>query len=486
VNRYVITCVTLSLVFAGLYIADTNGVFKKVGRPIAQIKDSLRTVRRLPNDGLTWDRARKGTQLEIGDTISTGDRAEAKIVFNAGGLLTLDSGSMVVLSGDPEELHLNFLTGGAHLQVTKEGQTKIKIVQPSAKPTKSKRIRAAVEVTWVEQLAQPEVASKRETVIKSELNDPPLMVPTKVALKAPDLLEPKPETRFLYPLRGSQSVAFSWVTVENVKTYHLYVENASGATFYDGDLNNTKYVLENLEPGEYLWSVYSVSESLQFSNSSVTRKFTIDDVPKVEWVGDSQNQTFYYVTPKPSLKAEWTLSAKMSEKSPSFRVTIQSTNNTAQIFVTKNYSKVINLAKDGVYEEKIELISETGAPLSGSSVKKINVLIYPLLPPPKFNAREPASIQATRSGAIELGWVAVPKAQSYAVSIVDSKALLIREGHSRNSSYSTKGLLPGDYFIKLASVDAYGRLGPYGLEKKIHVPDVSDVKGPTFKKFEIK
>jgi len=174
VNRYIFICLSLALISAALFVADTNGVFDKSKHPIAFISESTHTVRRLPNNELTWDRAREGTPLELGDTISTGYRAQVKIVFKAGGLLTLDEGSMVVLSGDLEQLQLNFVTGGAHLQVTQEAKTKIKVVQPVTKVTSSARkIKAPVEVTSLEEEAflnlTPQESSPKKIEFKEAL-----------------------------------------------------------------------------------------------------------------------------------------------------------------------------------------------------------------------------------------------------------------------------------------------------------------------------
>src|SRR6516162_6005428 len=110
-NQIAFLFLFMALVFGGLFTADLQGYFNVAERPVAVLKTSNGTVRRLAKEQLTWDRAQSGTLFGAGDTISTGESARAKLVFYAGGELELDAGAMVVLGDDLQELKLNFVSG---------------------------------------------------------------------------------------------------------------------------------------------------------------------------------------------------------------------------------------------------------------------------------------------------------------------------------------------------------------------------------------
>ncbi len=406
-NRYVFVCVSLSVICAAFFIADTNGVFEKAPHPIAYISQSTRTVRRLPNNELTWDRAREGTPLELGDTISTGYRAQAKIIFKAGGLLTLDEGSMVVLSGDLEQLQLNFVTGGAHLQVTQEAKTKIKVSQPVAPKVArdTRKIRAAVEVSMLEDNEFLDIT-------------PPESAPKRVEFKEvlPGMIQ----------------------------------KNA-------------------IDPAD----------------DAPSQTFEIEKEASVEWL-NAEPETYFYGTPKPSVKAIWKLDTP-SKKKTYFRITFGEVGSDSKITVkTQNFNLEQTLPHDGTISEQVELVSDDEVVLSATPVKEVVVRVAPLLPAPKFSGRLPANLGAARNGSILLSWSEVPGAKAYVIQVKDSHNNNFTTEKRSETSGGVKGLLPGQYKVRLATIDSFNRMGAFGEEKAIIVPELSDVKSPTFKRFEIK
>jgi hypothetical protein len=83
-------------------------------------------------------------------------------------------------------------------------------------------------------------------------------------------------------------------------------------------------------------------------------------------------------------------------------------------------------------------------------------------------------------------WNQVQGAQAYSIQIKDTQGNVVKTIETKTPSSTLKGLLPGDYKISLASVDSYMRAGPFGEERRVHVPDISDLKGPGYKRFEVK
>jgi hypothetical protein len=483
VNRYVFVCLALSIISATLFVADTNGVFDKAHNPIAVVKESVRTVRRLPNNELTWERAREGTQLELGDTISTGDRAQAKIVFNAGGVMTLEAGSMVVLSGSSEELKLNFVAGGAHLEVAKEAKEKIKVVQPLAK-----RIRSAVEVTWLEDKNLLTMISKKAQHPKKTLTSEILPEYRKPELKPPELSDPVTNFHFPFSPNSVTTVKLSWQPVKEAKGYRVYVESDSANVILDEEVQKqTSIAVPDLGPGTYKWSVYSIGEE-STSNSSPTFTFTVDDVPHLEWSDNKVSENFSYVTEQPTLNSKWRLrGGGASATGTYFKISArEDQGGPTLITTTRGFSADQNLSHDGLYHIQVEYLSDDGHSLSLSPVRDVVVSRKPLLPAPQFDSRLPASLTAARNGSVGLYWKDVAGAQGYAIQVRDTQGKTVKTVGSKNSSSTLRGLLPGDYKISVASVDSFERTGPFGEEKTVHVPDISDLRGPAFKRFEVK
>lgn len=128
-NRFVVLFSILTVAFAALFVADLQGRFNVARDPVAILNLADGTVRRLGRSQLTWDRAGAGTLFGMGDTISTGEGAAARLAFYAGGELELDPGAMVVLSGDLDELKLNFVSGKGRVRVTKQTAKKFKVTR---------------------------------------------------------------------------------------------------------------------------------------------------------------------------------------------------------------------------------------------------------------------------------------------------------------------------------------------------------------------
>ena len=479
-NRYVLVCVALSVISATLFVADTNGVFDKAHYPIAVVKESVKTVRRLPNNELTWERAHEGTKLELGDTISTGDRAQAKIVFDAGGIMTLEAGSMVVLSGNPEELKLNFVAGGAHLEVSKEAKEKIKVIQPVAK-----QIRAAVQVTWLEDKNLLSMISKKTLKPKKPQVE---VLPEyhKAELKAPELSEPTQNFHFPFSTTSVTSVKLFWQPASEANGYRVYVESDSMNVILDEEIQNKTWVsVPDLAPGTYKWSVYSVGEE-STSNSSPTFSFTIDDIPHVEWSDNKISENYFYVAELPDLVSAWKLKGGGLAPATYFKISARDDQGALLEKTTREFRAHQSLPHEGLYHIQVAYLTDDGHSLSVSPVRDVSVSRRPLLEPPHFSSRLPANLMAARNGSVGLFWNQVPGAQTYEIQIKDAAGKTIKSIETKLPSNTLKGLLPGDYKISLASVDSYQRKGPFGEERSVHVPDVSDLKGPGYKRFEVK
>ena len=123
--------VSFFLLMAGLsgtlLALDLRGYFNAARNPIAELEYLEGTVKRLGNRQVSWSRASEGTGFALGDTISTGEHARARLTFKVGGQLEIGAGSMVKLRGKGDQIKLSFVTGSARVRVTAESAKKLTI-----------------------------------------------------------------------------------------------------------------------------------------------------------------------------------------------------------------------------------------------------------------------------------------------------------------------------------------------------------------------
>jgi len=141
-NRLVVALfVACSGAFTALFLLDLQGYFTEIREPVAYLEQRVGTVRRLPDRSLTWDRAVEGTRFAMGDAIATGEGASARLVFYGGGELDLETGAMVVLEGDPEELKLDFVSGGGRVRVARQASKKFTVTRGQTEARAARALR---------------------------------------------------------------------------------------------------------------------------------------------------------------------------------------------------------------------------------------------------------------------------------------------------------------------------------------------------------
>jgi len=170
-GAFVLISAVFSGLFATLFVLDLRGFFNLAQDPVAFLKTTNGTVRRLANKELTWDRAEQGTLFGAGDTISTGEMARAKLVFYAGGELDLDAGAMVVLAGNVDELKLDFVSGTGRIRVAKEAAKKITVADTAASRItggSGKNPTSRVQIALVEKMVVPTAPPKQVLSFKAQ------------------------------------------------------------------------------------------------------------------------------------------------------------------------------------------------------------------------------------------------------------------------------------------------------------------------------
>jgi len=289
---------TGGILCAVLFVLDLMGRFNVASVPIAVLKMADGTVKRLGKDQLTWDRALGGTLFGAGDTIATGESARARLTFYAGTEIDLDPGAMVTLSGGPESLSLNFLSGGGRVRVTKAAQGKVKI--QASNPV----AREALKVKVVEKIAatvsrseeapiEPPHDAQKQLAASARIEEKQIRNPGRtlasLALKgqggiltaadlpdAPQVLGPPPDQSF--DLKKDHAARLQWKQSEKTpaKAFEVSLRPLDGKSpARTLTTRDPALPIAALHKGTYLWSVRAVMADGKRSPASEGRMIDI-------------------------------------------------------------------------------------------------------------------------------------------------------------------------------------------------------------------
>jgi hypothetical protein len=335
----------------------------------------------------------------------------------------------------------------------------------------------------------------------------------------------------LLPLAGDKQiwekskddgVTFEWTAVPKVSGYVLRVK--PGTTEIKTRL--TKVKVKGLNPGSFEWTVTAVlrddptkpgaSESSdgapgpdgpkeKESKPSELRKFTLTQLPILQWAGPSPTaKEFYYVSLKPTLDLFWQKGAAPIDR---YRVTVRRKDSddilTRTIPAT---SAIVPLPADDTYLVYVEGLNSRLEVLARTEPREIKVMAAPLLPAPQFlataadasggtasggtasggTASGGSAIDASPAGSAALAWSLVNGANGYILSIEAPDKSKNRELRFEKAQAALRGLLPGEYKMTLKSVDQHGRHGPAGEPRILRVPATSQMPAPRLKGLKVK
>ncbi len=299
--RSVLASLLICVVFSVLFVADLQGYFNQASEPIAVLQDADGTIRRLGLNQLTWDRASMGTNFGSGDTIATGEGGRAKLVFVAGGEVTLDEGTMLVLGGSLEELQLNFVSGTGRVRVEKRAASRIKVAQVPA-PRAGRAASAGalarpsvarVQIEQVEKLppvvpagrtvasapTEPAQAPKKEftpAIQEKEIRNTAQVLSTGGEVASVAKLPPAPEVVFpakdaVFDLTSGSVPKLQWKVATGAEaardlSFEIILRPAQvvGAESEAGEVKVLRsrdpvLSLSRVSHGKYLWSVRTVA-----------------------------------------------------------------------------------------------------------------------------------------------------------------------------------------------------------------------------------
>lgn len=325
------------------------------------------------------------------------------------------------------------------------------------------------------------IGDKREAMTSKSVK---FVAQSRWEVKPPVLVQPSNQQYVPYADAQKSGVNFKWQAATGVKGYKIVAQKKSGnswTTVLEKEVEALTSRMPNVTPGVYQWKVASVDPKGGASKDSTQFTFTVEEMPKIEWVNSSPE--FEYTTPTPSLQASW---KPLVQAPASYRYRINDGELDGEWRTTKLTTFDVPLKAEGEYDVVIEAVNAKGNTIAQSDTRKFRVKRRPLLPAPQWAQNTPEIIKSDAKGNLSFGWEEVEGAKHYLMILENESGKVIEQKEVTRTTASLNRLKPGQYKVKLKSVDSLKRPGTESPAKPIVVPSLSDIKAPKIKNMKVK
>lgn len=307
-------------------------------------------------------------------------------------------------------------------------------------------------------------------------------------LVPPELIYPEPLQTLAFEDVASKGVYLTWKSVPTIKQYEIRVEIKENGKkkVMKKKISDSTYWMKKIKPGEFTWSVSSIDDAGTPSEWSKRQKFTIGEVPRIEWADGKKSGDSLYVGVDPYVHLDW-VSNNDEVVRWRAKVTPEGKFESERRWVRVKdspYKKKVPV--DGYYQAQVQGVGQSGAVIGQTSIRRIRVAEQPLLPAPLFAESIPAKLKATARGNLQLMWTQVDGAAEYMIQLKDDDNEVIDKVTAKSESTVLKSLKPGQYKVNIFALDLHGRKGLEGETRPIVVENKSDVRAPAFKKFKVR
>ncbi len=305
-------------------------------------------------------------------------------------------------------------------------------------------------------------------------------------LKAPTPFFPEANQRLSYIDVQRLGVEFKWTAPTRVTRFAVLVQRKHGGattTVIERELETPMVKITEVKPGAYQWKVSSLDPNGGAAKSSSVMNFTIDEMPKIEWV--EAPPLYEYPTPTPSLRAQW----KAAEKAVAYRFRVENKDVAAESpewQSTKLNAFDISLPAEGQYEAVVEALNAKGQTIAQSDSRSFTVKRRPLLPAPQWTQNSPDIFKSDAKGNLSFGWQEVDGAKHYLMILESEDGKVVDKKEINRTTASFSRLKPGQYKVRLKSVDGLQRPSEESRLKDLVVPSISDIKAPKIRNMKVK
>lgn len=312
---------------------------------------------------------------------------------------------------------------------------------------------------------------------------------SKWEVKPPTLLSPINQQHLSYLDVQKSGVTLKWQIPQGVNHLKVEVQYRVGSdwkTLQVHDTETTPYHLTELKPGIYQWRVSSLDDKGGVPKAAAFQSFTVEQMPKIEWVETQPTVDYEYLTPTPTVRGRW---KGLAVEPSTYRFKIapddQGIENGTWVN-TKQTQFEANLPSDGKYQVQVEAVNAKGTLLGQSDVKTFYVHHRPLLPAPQWASSTPEVLKGDGKGNLHLGWEQVEGAQRYLMVLESPDGKVVDKREISRNTASLNRLKPGQYEVHLQAIDELKRPGASSETRKVEVPEKSDIRAPKIKAMKVK
>jgi hypothetical protein len=134
----------------------------------------------------------------------------------------------------------------------------------------------------------------------------------------------------------------------------------------------------------------------------------------------------------------------------------------------------------------VEAVNAKGQAIAGSETRTFHIHARPLLPAPKWAENTPDNMKSDAKGNLSLGWQPVDGAKNYYLVLQTDEGQVLEQRSISRTTASFSKLKPGQYHVKVKSIDGNQRPGPDSEPRTITVPNMSDIRAPKIKTMKVK
>lgn len=292
--------------------------------------------------------------------------------------------------------------------------------------------------------------------------------------------------------RSPAAVTFRWEKLEMATQLRLEV----GA---DPDLKaplvnrvfrqEEELTVPNLKDGTYYWRVSAMFDGAEDPTQGRIQRMTLESPSarapvQFNWALPREKQTQSFAT-EPQLELKWEPTSRQNEIQ-SYRIYLEHESNPQASARLEAQQPGIQakVASPGRYIASIEAVAKDGSVIGRSSPLPVVSQELPRLAPP---ALTPATgkIQTGGDGRTELTWTPIEGAKEYRLTILNSAGEQLAQRSYKRANANLQNLLPGEYTVKLETIDQWGRPGEVGEPRVLVVPEKSNLKAPSLKRIKV-
>ncbi len=332
-------------------------------------------------------------------------------------------------------------------------------------------------------------------------------------LASPQLRSPESQQSFSQSEVQRSGLFFSWLPVPGASSYQIRIQRLESSTADSEDsesleefstlvseqVTSTSFRSSGLDAGVYRWAVVARDNEGSSSQPSEVRNLVVEGLKPIRWAHAEPVVESLYWSREPQLNVRWEKDpeleavqwrVRMAPAGTDLRGVLarpgQSLPESMVEARTQDPFVQATVPADGRYQVVVEALDAGSQQVvARSPIKMVDVRAQPFLPAPRFPASMPQELRADTRGNIDLNWSPVPGATGYHLELLDAEGKKVLERSPQGQSTQLRQLRPGEYEVRILSLDQNQRPSQEADTRRLVVPKQSDIQAPRLRRIEV-